>query len=250
MRVYHFLPTVHALEDIEKNRIKISEIDQLNDRFELWCVSQEDQRLRPALRKYKEEMSERFGMICFCKQWHNPLLWSHYADKHRGMCLGFDVDDRGLKAVNYVAERSNLKFPLTKESTDELLFTKYRDWQYEEELRNWFQFDKREDGHYFYPFDGFVQLREVIAGPLCTESKDRIKETLRDYPEGVSVTKARLAFKTFRVVENLKGFLQRPRANSNRVVSTVLSVWYPLRLAGLAELADAADSKSGGRNAV
>lgn len=207
MRVYHFLPTVHALDDIEKKRIRISEIDQLNDPFELWCVSQEDERIRPALREYKKEIGERFGLICFCKHWHNPLLWSHYADKHRGVCLGFDVDYRGLKAVNYVAERSNLKIPLTKESTDELLFTKYRDWQYEEELRNWFQLDKREDGHYFYPFDGFVQLREVIAGPLCTESKDRIKEALGDYPEGVSIIKARLAFKTFRVVENLRGFL-------------------------------------------
>jgi hypothetical protein len=206
MRVYHFLLTVHALDDIEKKRIKISEIDQLNDPFELWCVSQEDRELRPALRQYKKEMSERFGPICFCKHWHNPLLWSHYADKHRGMCLGFDVDDRGLKPVKYVKERPALKMPPTRESVDELLFTKYRDWKYEEELRNWFRFDKREDGHYFYPFDDLVQLREVIVGPLCTESKDRIKQALKDYPEEVSVTKTRLAFKTFQVVENLQGF--------------------------------------------
>src|SRR5229473_3068186 len=207
MHVYHFLRAVHALEDIEKKRIRISEIDQLNDPFELWCVSQENRQLRPALRKYKKEMSERFGLICFCKQWHNPLLWSHYADKHRGMCLGFDVDDRALIPVNYVNDRSALKMPLTKESADELLFTKYLDWKYEEELRNWFQFDNREDGHYFYPFDGFVQLTEVIAGPLCTETEDRINEALKDYPKRVSVIKARLAFKTFRVVKNKKGFL-------------------------------------------
>jgi len=207
MHVYHFLRAVHALEDIEKKRIRISEIDQLNDPFELWCVSQENRQLRPALRKYKKEMSERFGLICFCKQWHNPLLWSHYADKHRGMCLGFDVDDRALIPVNYVKDRSALKMPLTKESADELLFTKYLDWKYEEELRNWFQFDNREDGHYFYPFDGFVQLTEVIAGPLCTETEDRINEALKDYPKRVSVIKARLAFKTFRVVKNKKGFL-------------------------------------------
>jgi len=207
MHVYHFLRAVHALEDIEKKRIRISEIDQLNDPFELWCVSQENRQLRPALRKYKKEMSERFGLICFCKQWHNPLLWSHYADKHRGMCLGFDVDDRALIPVNYVNDRSALKMPLTKESADELLFTKYLDWKYKEELRNWFQFDNREDGHYFYPFDGFVQLTEVIAGPLCTETEDRINEALKDYPKRVSVIKARLAFKTFRVVKNKKGFL-------------------------------------------
>lgn len=207
MRVYHFLPAIHALDDIQKKRIKISEIDQLNDPFELWCVSQEDERIRPTLHKYKKEMSERFGLICFCKHWHNPLLWSHYADNHRGICLGFDVNDRGLKAVDYVEERPALKMPPTKESANELLFTKYRDWQYEGELRNWVQFDEREDGHYFYLFDGFVQLREVIAGPLCTESKDRIDEALRGYPEAVSVLKSRLAFKTFQVVENLQGFL-------------------------------------------
>jgi hypothetical protein len=121
------------------------------------------------------------------------------------MCLGFDVEDRGLRAVNYVEERSTLKMPPTIESADELLFTKYRDWQYEEELRNWFQLDQRENGHYFYPFDKF-QLKEVIAGPLCEISKDRINQALNDYSEPVSVIKARLAFKTFRVVENLQGF--------------------------------------------
>jgi len=206
MRVYHFLPAVHAIDDIEKKRIKISEIDQLNDPFELWCVSQEDKELRQALRGYKEEMCKRFGLICFCKHWHNPLLWSHYADKHRGICLGFDVVDGGLTPINYVKERSKLKLPPTKESMDELLSTKFRDWQYEEELRNWFKLDEREDGHYFYPFDGLVRLREIIAGPLCTESRQRIDEALKDYPEAVSITKARLAFKTFQVVENLQGF--------------------------------------------
>jgi hypothetical protein len=42
IRVYHFLPAKYALDDIEKQRLKISEIDQLNDPFELWCVAQED----------------------------------------------------------------------------------------------------------------------------------------------------------------------------------------------------------------
>lgn len=201
---------MHALEDVEKKRIRISEIDQLNDPFELWCVSQEDKQIRVALRNYKNKMSQRFGLICFCEHWHNPLLWSHYADKHRGMCLGFDVDDRGLRAVKYVGERSDLKMPPNKESADELLFTKYRDWQYEEEWRNWFQLDEREDGHYFYPFDRLVQLREVIVGPLCPESKDKIDQALKGYPETISVIKSRLAFKTFRVVENLQGFTPTP----------------------------------------
>jgi hypothetical protein len=207
MRVYHFLCAMWALDDIRKKRIKISVIDQLNDPFELWCVEQRDKRLRQALRGFKAEMVERFGMICFSKHWRNPLLWSHYADKHRGICLGFDVDDRGLKPVAYANERPSLRVPPTMESINELLFTKFRDWSYEEELRNWFRLDEREGERYFYPFDTLVRLREVIVGPLCGLSKAVIEKSLEEY-SGVSVLKARLAFKTFRVVKNQKGFTQ------------------------------------------
>ena len=206
MRVYHFLPANWALDDILKRRLRISEIDQLNDPFELWCVHQRDRRLRQPLREFKKEMSKKFGMIYFSKRWHNPLLWSHYADKHRGMCLGFDVDDRGLKEVNYVTERSDLKMSPTLESVNELLFTKFRDWQYEEEWRNWFRLDEREGEHYFYPFDNFVQLRQVIAGPLCDLSRSSIQDALRGYPNPVAIIRARLAFRTFRVVRNRAGF--------------------------------------------
>jgi len=207
MRVYHFLSAMWALDDIRKKRIKISVIDQLNDPFELWCVEQRDKRLRQALRGFKAEMVERFGMICFSKHWHNPLLWSHYADKHRGICLGFDVDDRGLKPVAYANERPSLRVPPTMESINELLFTKFRDWSYEEELRNWFRLDEREGEHYFYPFDTLVRLREVIVEPLRGLSNAVIEKSLEEY-NGVSVLKARLAFKTFRVVKNQKGFTQ------------------------------------------
>src|SRR5258708_33644426 len=139
MRVYHFLPANCALDDIEKRRVKISEIDQLNDPFELWCVAQQDRRLREALRGFKKEMEQRYGLICFSKRWDNPLLWSHYPDMHRGICLGFEVDARGLRSVRYVTERPNLRIPPTVESMEEILFTKFKDWKYEEELRNWFR---------------------------------------------------------------------------------------------------------------
>ena len=46
MHAYHFLPAAYALDDIAKQRIKISEIDQTNDPFELWCVSQPTRSLR------------------------------------------------------------------------------------------------------------------------------------------------------------------------------------------------------------
>jgi len=209
MHAYHFLPAAYALDDIAKQRIKISEIDQTNDPFELWCVSQPTRSLRDALRAYKKEMNEKFGLICFSEDWVNPLLWSHYADKHRGICLGFEVDKRILRKITYVKERSALRLPLTNETADRVLWTKYWDWKYEEEWRSWLQLDDREEGHYFYHFDSqpdLMQLRQVIVGPLCDTTEADVKASLGSDGDGVRIIKARLAFKTFRVVIKKNGF--------------------------------------------
>ena len=119
------------------------------------------------------------------------------------------MDDRILRQVKYVKERSPLKLPLSKETADQLLWTKYWDWKYEEEWRSWLQLDERENGHYFYHFDtqsNFMCLREVIAGPLCETSERELKAALGWYPEGLKIVKARLAFNTFRVVKKRDGF--------------------------------------------
>ena len=209
MRLYHFLPANWALDDIKNRRLKISKIDDLNDPFELWCVSQQNQ-LRKPLREFKKEMVERYGMVCFSKHWRNPLLWSHYADKHRGVCLGFEVDGQRIKAVNYVLERPTLKFPPTEEESNELLYTKFRDWQYEEEWRGWFTLNDPDPsrGYYFFPFNDTVRLCEVIAGPLCNTPKAKIDEALKSYQDRVQVTKARLAFRSFEIVRNREAFRQ------------------------------------------
>jgi hypothetical protein len=208
VRLYHFLSADHALDDVAQKRLKISQIDQLNDPFELWCVYQKDRRLRDALRAYKDQMGARFGVLCFSRHWHNPVLWSHYADRHRGICLGFDIDSRGAKPVAYQAERPRLRIPPSCSDADQLLYTKFLNWQYEEEWRSWIQIDERDQstGLYFYNFDSSVRLREVIVGPLCNVPESKVKDALSAHRERISVVKARLAFKTFRVVRNLRGF--------------------------------------------
>jgi hypothetical protein len=174
-------------------------------------VYQKDRGLRDALRAYKNEMSARFGVLCFSRRWHNPVLWSHYADRHQGICLGFDLDSRGEKPVNYLPQRPPLKIPPSQEDAEQLLYSKFIDWRYEEEWRRWIQIDERdpETGLYFYNFDSRVRLREVIAGPLCDVTETRITDALTGNEGEISVTKARLAFQSFRVIRNRQGFARK-----------------------------------------
>lgn len=207
MRLYHFLPTDYALDDLRRGRLKIAQIDQLNDPFELWCANQRDRPLRAPMRRWKDVMAKHYGLLCFCAGWHNPLLWSHYADRHRGICLGFDVADDFADSVRYVKSRTPLSLPLSRESMKQLLFTKFSGWSYEEEWRVWARLEERDhhSNHYFYDFEEQMTLREVIAGPLCAETKAIISEAAARYPD-VELIKARLAVKSFSVVRNKRGF--------------------------------------------
>jgi len=88
---------------------------------------------------------------------------------------------------------------LTETKIRELLFTKYVGWHYEEEGQCWFNLKEHDSNDlYFYGFNDKVQLREVIAGPLCDATRARIDAALKAYEDHICVRKARLAFGMFR----------------------------------------------------
>src|SRR5882724_8377120 len=101
MRVFHFVNEEHGLEDVRKRRLKVATLKDLNDPFELFGVRLADEALRRAFRIMKDELGAKHGLLCFSRSWHNPVLWSHYAAKHTGVCLGFDVPDELLGSVSY-----------------------------------------------------------------------------------------------------------------------------------------------------
>ncbi len=206
VRAYHFLPAHHALNDLRHRRLKIARLDELNDPFELWAVAQPDRRLRRAFRETKDEMARRFGVLCFCLSWHNPLLWSHYADRHRGAALGFDVDNQILKAVSYIKQRPVLE-QINMEVAHWLLYTKYMGWEYEQEARIFTTLEDRDhaSGLYFADFNEQLVLREVIVGPLSAITKQDLHGALGNTAD-VSFTKGRLAFNSFQVVTDRRGF--------------------------------------------
>ena len=41
--------------------------------------------------KYCKEFQEHIGIFCFTEDCSNILMWSHYSDGHKGICLAYDV---------------------------------------------------------------------------------------------------------------------------------------------------------------
>ena len=48
------------------------------------------------------------GVLSLSAVWDSPLMWSHYADQHRGLCIEYDtteISHPNIGAVNYEASR-------------------------------------------------------------------------------------------------------------------------------------------------
>lgn len=92
------------------------------------------------------QMVSGYGMTCFAEQADHPLMWSHYADSHRGVCVEFDPSalPKGqtyltIKVI-YRDHRADFHFPKGKRVDRRLdvlrvLNTKGRTWEHEKEWR-------------------------------------------------------------------------------------------------------------------
>lgn len=202
MRLYHYIGPRWGIEAIKNARIKITRLDECNDPFELWGCWQRDPILRKQISNWKTTMSTRYGLLCFSKTWQSPLMWSHYADRHRGLCLGFDVNEANVQKVDYAEDRIKLPKKISEEKMNSLLFTKYSGWAYEKEWRSWARLEEKDDDHFFADFGENITLREVFVGPLSTVSRKEVVSALREKDQKAFVVKTRLAFLSFKVVEN------------------------------------------------
>lgn len=200
MLVYHFLNAQYALEDIKLRRLRISRLTELNDPFEFLSADLSDRKVRRALMKAKEKLSESKGVLCFSASWRNPVLWAHYANKHKGLCLGLEVHDSVLGKIQYQDERFPIPDNIDEEFMKKLLFTKFKHWEYEQEYRAYTQLEEHIDGIYYSEFSEKLQLRQVIVGERSNVTRAQIADALRQYGSNVEAFKARAAFTKFEVV--------------------------------------------------
>lgn len=211
LRAYYLTPSQYALSNIALRRIKISRLSNVNDPFEFLAVNLTNKEHREAFQETKAKMNENNGLICFARDWSNPLMWGHYASGHTGMALGFDVEEQFLKPAIYTKTPMKIQtnpkngYPIfTEETMGRLIRTKFYDWKYENELRLFVKLDHAtvESGMYFKDFDSSLILREVILGSRCELPIASIRMMLDSYIPSVKVIKARSAFSSFRIIEN------------------------------------------------
>lgn len=214
--VYKYVD-LEGLKLILKNKtLKFTNPSDFNDPFE-FHVNLVDRRLslrhilgiykkydktitREKIKRYKKEIknnskqsdNELFNLFekrkketkvsCFSEVSDNILMWSHYADKHCGVCIKFDsrLLEKSLKKdsmfckTNYIKRIKTKKLSEHKEKAIKYwISSKGKDWQYEKEVRIILGSHKGESA----PFD-INSIREIIFGCNLTEDEKVDSEKL------------------------------------------------------------------------
>ena len=210
-RLYCYRNAEYGLKTLRDQSLRISRIKELNDPFELLAPSLTDQARRRAVKFFKEDQNRTTGILCFSKDWNSPVMWAHYAERHKGVCLGFDVAKSSssgetlLAPVSYVKHRLSWPRERGEEFLDRILLTKFDHWSYEHECRMLLKLEDCEerDGDYFKRFSDGLLLREVYIGvkseirPRVLELKSKI-DGLRD----VRIFSTRASRQEFKIVKD------------------------------------------------
>lgn len=208
MRVYHYLEAKWALEDIRSGWLKLSKINDMNDPYEFESVCSDHKPSQWVLDMTKRKTVEENGVLCFSLSWNDILMWSHYGERHKGICLGFDVPDELTKTVTYLRDVlvvENLIDAPTEEQmriVDLLCYAKYEGWFYEKEVRviGMRKEIDEKTGKYFVSFGEHLRLKEVITGvSFPMSNRPLIEDALKDY-EDVKIVKTVKSVKRFEIL--------------------------------------------------
>lgn len=103
------------------------------------------QRLRTEIEKMFDAEMNSWGVLSLAEDWNCCLMWSHYADKHRGICIEYDTSINNcpaIKPVDYsvscgisldeLVQWKLVKSPnAERKVVDKYFFTKPESWSYE-----------------------------------------------------------------------------------------------------------------------
>ncbi|HIF9075994.1 TPA: DUF2971 domain-containing protein [Photobacterium damselae] len=186
LKLYKYLPDSEgSLKVLLDGTLKFSSYDEFNDPFdcivdydvkssieyiksrpELFKAAGDQNNLSPAKRlqmknvmlkaiekslisgKLNNDISSKWGICCLSSICDNILMWSHYADNHRGFIVEFSTEQQKQGMVNnpeyYLASwpiKYSKEMPHRSLSTrdfdgvQEQFLTKSLDWEYENEYR-------------------------------------------------------------------------------------------------------------------
>ncbi len=211
--VYRFLSKGHALDFLQTGQLRVGRLRELNDPLdcEPVFVDLDGKIVNAESDESLSNILNTIGIVCYSGGVTDPVLWTHYADAHRGIALGFEFDgNAGLFDVGYRDERPTLNIAVLEQlkkrgegEGDALLklisdgfAVKAKSWKYEDEYRHfiYLHFGVTMIGPNYFRKVAAHQLKRVVLGVRCEltvfDARQAVKKLLRNSRGSVEIIKA------------------------------------------------------------
>lgn len=154
MHLYDF-----NLDDIaEKLQIE-EDVDEIDKFFKIFTeiypqldndIKKKQSEIHEQEKQIQKIMDQNFAVGCLTTDYRNNLMWSHYADGHKGFCIEYDFKDlkniNNLLPVAYSTDRPSIPLECIYNNSKDMntevtkalyiaLLTKDNIWEYENEWR-------------------------------------------------------------------------------------------------------------------
>jgi hypothetical protein len=218
--VYRYLNEQFGLLALQQQKWKIGRLLELNDPLDCQPTlkrSDGSEHISVGDDPYFAQIYDTLGIICYSAPINDPVIWSHYADCHRGMAFGFEfAPNDGLFEVRYPDDDSRAQLDydqldrLKKDGANEALrnvishgFTqKAKSWAYEREYRHFIFLHGCEmiGPHYFRSMP-LPNLKRIVLGVKCriTESDIRRIKNSWQIPYEIEIVTAQIDPSTYRI---------------------------------------------------
>ena len=190
--LYKYVSLSRVVDILDKHRLFLSAGTNFNDPFEITVTDK---------KKHTVRHIEGLHILSLTNSYRNKLIWSHYTDSHKGVCLTVEVPNRLVYPICYSTKRiyedsdidniisSSIK--IAKKSVDKdfsalsknkkIAYIKDKKWLYEKEYRIVFDKDDEfgliyEDGKWFMS----VKITNVYLGANFYKNEARIQSEIMD----------------------------------------------------------------------
>lgn len=211
--LYKYVPIKYVADTINNHRLFLGDGINFNDPFELTITDRKTNII---------QQIQGLHILCLTNSYRNKLIWSHYADSHKGVCLTIQVPNRLVYPICYTSRRvfsdSDLDNIIAKSkqsgktsieksysnltTAKKIAYIKDRKWNYEKEYR--IVFDSSDEcGLIFDDNKWFmsVKITNIYLGVNFDKNDKDIQNKIREACKlnGVKISQMELSDKNYSI---------------------------------------------------
>jgi hypothetical protein len=156
--------------------------------------------------EHARAIAEKVGVLCLSKKRNDILMWSHYADSHKGVCLEFDGMSKFMahaQEVKYSKVRDPIRpyYETQEQMMEKALLTKSCHWTYEDEYR----LLRYTEGPGLVEFRPHNLIRIIVGANADDATLDLVKGWIGERVEPLRLSRASVSKTKFEVLIDAVG---------------------------------------------